>query len=280
MIFGLIWTISFWITCNDYVIIVSACTWYFSKKTDQGWEGQSQVSKGFKWIFRYNFGSLAYGSGIIAICAIFREIMEYLGEKIRKASGENCCVKCLVCCCLCCVNCTDRFIRYLTENAFIYMALSGDAFCTSALHSFLLILKNSAKFSFVSNISSTFMYLAKISISFLTTYTCYAIMQASTNMNEFGIQNPSSPLLIIFFFSYAVVAIFMSIFTVGANTILQCFLVDRDIAEQKNELDSLMGHVPAALKKFLDGYSEYEVANNKTNMTNKIDTEEAENSKA
>jgi len=34
-------------------------------------------------------------------------------------------------------------------------------------------------------------------------------------------------------------------------------LVDRDIAEQRNEVEAMMNHVPEALKKFLDGYDEY-----------------------
>uniref|UniRef100_A0A7S3RN90 Choline transporter-like protein n=1 Tax=Strombidinopsis acuminata TaxID=141414 RepID=A0A7S3RN90_9SPIT len=263
MIFGLIWTISFIISMNDYVIVVSAATWYFSKKSDGGWEGHSDIWRGFQWGFRYNLGSIAFGSLVIAFSAIIREIMEYIGEKLREATGENCCVRCMVNCCLCCVNCTDRFIRYLTENAYIYMALSGDGFCESALNSFLLMLKNSAKFSFVSSVSSTFMFLAKLSISFLTAYTCYGFMQLSSQMQEFEVNSPTMPLLLVFLFSYTVAAIFMSIFQVGANTILQCFLVDRDIADQKNELDSMMSHVPAALKKFLDGYEQWEAVHDK-----------------
>jgi len=262
MIFGLIWTISFIISCNDYVIVVSAATWYFSKKSDDGWEGHSDIWKGFQWAFKYNFGSIAFGSLVIALSAIIREIFEYIGEKLKeKAGAENCCLNCMISCCLCCVNCTDRFIRYLTENAYIYMALSGDGFCESALNSFLLMLKNAAKFSFVSSVSSTFMFLAKLSITFLTTYCCYGFMQIdNTTMEEFQVTSPTVPLIFIFLFSYTVSAIFMSIFAVGANTILQCFLVDRDIAEQKNELESMMGHVPAALRKFLDGYDQYEDA--------------------
>jgi len=262
MIFGLIWTVSFIISCNDYVIVVSAATWYFFRKTDDGWEGHSDIWKGFQWAFKYNLGSIAFGSLVIALSAIIREIFEYIGEKLKeKAGAENCCLNCMISCCLCCVNCTDRFIRYLTENAYIYMALSGDGFCESALNSFLLMLKNAAKFSFVSSVSSTFMFLAKLSITFLTTYCCYGFMQIdNTTMEEFQVKSPTVPLIFIFLFSYTVSAIFMSIFAVGANTILQCFLVDRDIAEQKNELDSMMGHVPAALRKFLDGYDQYEDA--------------------
>lgn len=83
-------------------------------------------------------------------------------------------------------------------------------------------------------------------------------------MQDFEANSPSAiPFLIILLFSYTATAIFMSIFTVSANTILQCFLVDRDIAEQKNTLDTMMQHTPAALKKFLDGYENWEAVQDK-----------------
>mmetsp|Transcript_3919 Transcript_3919/g.2641 ORF Transcript_3919/g.2641 Transcript_3919/m.2641 type:complete len:236 (-) Transcript_3919:242-949(-) len=231
LIFGLVWVIAFFIACNDYVIIVSAATWYFSKKSDGGWEGHSKVMKGFYWIFRYNLGSLAFGSLVISLSLIIRWIFDFIANRLTDSSGANCCVRCMVCACQCCVDCTNRFIRYLTDNAYIYMALSSESFCESAFDSFLLMLKNASKFSFVSSVSSTFMSLAKLSISLLTTYTCYALMQRSLSMKDFEIDNHAAPMIFIFLFSYCISAIFMSIFTVGANTILQCFLVDKDIAE-------------------------------------------------
>lgn len=133
------------------------------------------------------------------------------------------------CCCRCCINCVDRFIRYLTENAYIYAAISGESFCTSALHSFMLMMKNSAKFSFVSSIANTFMYLAKVAISFLTVLTCWGIMSAmKSDVQE--VNSSLGPFFVIFSTSYLVAAIFMSVFHTSANTILQCFLIDRDIS--------------------------------------------------
>mmetsp|Transcript_24805 Transcript_24805/g.17505 ORF Transcript_24805/g.17505 Transcript_24805/m.17505 type:complete len:263 (-) Transcript_24805:792-1580(-) len=53
MFVGLIWVSAFIVSCNDFVIIVSTITWYFSKKTDHGEEGHSSVWQGFHWIYRY-----------------------------------------------------------------------------------------------------------------------------------------------------------------------------------------------------------------------------------
>ena len=175
MIFGFIWIIAFLVAANDFVVIVSAITWYYSNKEeedDDGIPGDSDVRFGFWWSVRYHFGSLAFGSFILTLIWIIRIIFEYIGEKMIDASGNNGCTRCLIGCIRCCLDCFDRFMRYLNRNAFIYMALSGESFCSSALNAFILILKNAAKFSFVEGIADMFMFLAKFFIAIGTTALC------------------------------------------------------------------------------------------------------------
>ena len=179
MLFGFLWIIAFLISCNEFVVIVSAITWYYSDKTipdDDGIPGDSDVRVGFWWSFRYHCGSLAFGSFLLTLVWIIRIIFEYIGEKMIEATGNNGCTKCLVSCIRCCLDCFDRFIRYLNRNAYIYMALSGEGFCSSALNAFILILKNSAKFAFVEGIADVFMFLAKFFISCSTTGVSWLIM--------------------------------------------------------------------------------------------------------
>lgn len=72
------------LSCNEFVIVVSAATWYFSNKTiadDDGIPGDSEVWKGFYWIPLYHFGSLAIGSLIITMVWLIRAMFEYVAEK-------------------------------------------------------------------------------------------------------------------------------------------------------------------------------------------------------
>lgn len=157
MWFGLFWLIAFVVCCNEFVIIVSTCTWYFSRKDipdDDGIPGDSEVMKGFIWSLRYHAGSLAFGSLILAVVWVIRVVFEYVGNAVERASGENMATKCLIGCLRCCLDCFDRFVRFLNQNAFIYMAISNENFCSSALNAFILVLKNAAKFSFVNAIEA------------------------------------------------------------------------------------------------------------------------------
>ena len=248
MIFGFIWIMAFLVAANDFVVIVSAITWYYSDKTeedDDGIPGDSDVRFGFWWSVRYHFGSLAFGSFILTLIWIIRIIFEYIGEKMIDASGNNGCTRCLIGCIRCCLDCFDRFMRYLNRNAFIYMALSGESFCSSALNAFILILKNAAKFSFVEGIADMFMFLAKFFIAIGTTALCQLIMMAWEGMD------PSfAPLAVVFLISYLIASMFMSIFDVSANTILQCYLMDKEIAAQQGIADP--DHIPPTMEKFFN----------------------------
>ena len=170
-----------------------------------------------------------------------RIIFEYIAKKIEAADPGNGCTKCIVGCLRCCLACFDRFIRYINRNAYIYCALSGEGYCSSAINSFILILKNAAKFGFVEGIAGCFMFIAKFFIATITTLVSFFVMNAMVKVSS-----PYAPLLVIFLISYLIATIFIEIFDTGANTILQCYLLDREVGLCDDE------HIPRSLKKFFD----------------------------
>ena len=266
MVLGMVWISTFLIACNDFAVICASATWYFSRKDlddSDGIPGDSDVWKGFWWTFRYNMGTLALGSFILTIVWLIRTIFEYIGEKMHQASAGNKCVECLLCMVRCCLDCFDRFIRYLNRNAYIYCAISSESFCPSALHSFILLLKNHAKFAFVEGIADWFMFLAKTFIAVITTLCGYALLPVMTEVAV----DPTLPCIFIFLFAYLVACKFISIFDVSANTILQCYLFDMDIAKHHG-LD--MRHVPASLTKFLAIHGEDQNMNKAVNPSGEL----------
>lgn len=126
------------------------------------------------------------------------------------------------------------------------MALSNESFCTASLHAFLLILRNAAKFSMVSSISSVFMFIAKLCISISTTWLGFLLMDPLIPKGE-SFSQPLIPVLLILFIAYLISAIFIGVFDAGCNTIMQCYLMDKEMGGTDDE-----PHVPAKLKKFLE----------------------------
>ena len=227
MWFGIFWLVAFLMACNEFVIIVSTCSWYFSRKDipdDDGIPGDATVMQGFHWIIRYHAGSLAFGSFLLALVWTIRALFEYVGNKVENAAPGNPFVRCLLACVRCCLDCFDRFIRFINMNAYIYLAISNESFCSSALNAFILILKNGAKFAFVNSIGGVFMFIARVCISIATTAVCWFLLGLVEEVDSKFL-----PLVVIFAVTYVIATVFISIFDVSANTILQCYLLDVDI---------------------------------------------------
>lgn len=146
-----------------------------------------------------------------------------------------------------CLACFDKCLRFINMNAYVYCAIANTPFCESAVHSFLLMLKNSAKFGFVNGIGSMFMFLAKFAVSITTTGIGYGLLQI---MVKDAVTHLWVALVLIFLISYFVSSLFISIFDAASNTILQCFILDQEIGAVKGMDEAT--HVPPLLNDFLE----------------------------
>jgi len=87
------------------------------------------------------------------------------------------------------------------------------------------------------------MFLAKFFISVSTTAISWLLLGAMTEVDAVFL-----PLFIIFLLSYMIAAVFIAVFDVSANTILQCYLLDKEIAHQSGLQDP--DHIPPTMHKF------------------------------
>lgn len=71
-IFGTLWCSAFIQAAGTFVVASACCIWYYSHGPDQ--ETNFPVFRSYKMVFRYHFGSLAFGSLILAIVQ-FLQIM-------------------------------------------------------------------------------------------------------------------------------------------------------------------------------------------------------------
>lgn len=71
----------------QYTLIVAVCTWYFTSNQDV--RGNFSLCKGLGWALFYNFGSLVFGSFILAIVWILRITLEALESSLKNQTGDN-----------------------------------------------------------------------------------------------------------------------------------------------------------------------------------------------
>ena len=116
-LFGYLWMNALIISLAMFVISATATIWYFTCNSDTN--GSGSVIKGLYWAFRYHLGSLAFGSFLIALVQFIRIIFEFYRKQIEKANKENPLIKVILCLTSYLLDCLDRFIKFITKNAYI-----------------------------------------------------------------------------------------------------------------------------------------------------------------
>jgi hypothetical protein len=108
---------AFFIGATQFVISATAAIWYFTSTSDAN--GSGSIIRGYWWVLRYHLGTVAFGSLIIAIVQMIRLIFEYYAEKLESANQDNAVVKALLCATRCCLDCLERFVKFISVNAYI-----------------------------------------------------------------------------------------------------------------------------------------------------------------
>lgn len=172
--FGFIWITELISAIFHYSLIVGVCTWYFTSTNEE--RGTFSLCTGLWWAFRYNMGSLAFGSFILAVIWVLRIIFEYFAQKIEKMNQDNPAVKCILCACRCCLECCHKFVKFINQNAYVQMALTGHNFCSSAMSGFALAIKHSVSFIITNGIGYFLNILGKLAIACANTGVGYLIL--------------------------------------------------------------------------------------------------------
>lgn len=245
-LFGYLWMNAFLIGIAQFVISAAAAMWYFTSTSDSN--GSGSTIKGFYWAFRYHLGSIAFGSFLIALVQFIRLIFEYYKSKIEAANKDNPAIKVILCLTSCYLDCLERFIKFISKNAYIQMAITGKNFCASAWNAFILILKNAMRFGTANAIGFIFNFIGVFFIGTANAALVYAFLHYVPAWKGLA-ENWITPCVFAGFIGIVIGSIFMSVYSFSSDTILQCFMVDE-------ELDRPDGNRPAIMNQFVDAYQD------------------------
>ncbi|RLN61355.1 hypothetical protein BBJ29_004535 [Phytophthora kernoviae] len=256
-LFGLLWTSQF-IQAAAYATIAGAfCEYYWT--LDKRQVPARPVLRSMWRTVRYHFGTIAFGSLIIAIVQFARLVLEYIDQKIRSTKQANAVVKVVMMCLKCLMWCFEKCLKFLNKNAFIIMAMKGRSFCPSMKDSFSLLLANAARVATVSIIARFLMILGKVFITgFCMLFMFVFIKYPPSHLPSFfmgdvsEVTSPIFPMLLTGILSYATASFFLDVYGTGIDTILLCFCEDCNVnkgSEQYYMSDELLAFIEGPVKK-------------------------------
>jgi len=193
-------------------------------------DGSAEVMLGAKYAHVSHLGSICFGALIITIIKVIRFLFVYLAKKALAASGTEgspwaYVVKCLIACGDCILRCLEKIVDYINRNAFAYMSITGENFCSSAYHGFLLNLKHIGEFGSTAFFASMLIFLGKAAITLFNIFTCYFLVPAV--LGEAA--NRDAPCIVVGILTWFTCQIWLTIFDQAVLSMCMCLVVDSDL---------------------------------------------------
>ena len=210
--------------------IYASCTsiWYFNY--EKGTEGHIILTS-FKRAFKYHFGSIAFGSLIIAIVRFIMFFLEIFKKKTENSFGkkkQGKCFKCLMRCLDCCLICITKFLEFINKHAYIMISIKGDSFCTAAWEGFALTIRNLGRFSVLALLGNLFSIIGTVFIMATSGFLGYLVIEYYGFLKE-EVNSYFLPILCMVIIGLIIGLICMNVFGMSADTLLYCFLIDEEV---------------------------------------------------
>jgi len=241
--FSLLWNNAFLIALGQCIIAGAVCAWFFAPRAEKS---KRKTVRAAIWItFRYHTGSLAFGAFILAAVQFIKFLCMYLEQQAKAQKNK---VMVMVFKVLqCCLWCIEKCVKFLNKNAYIQVAILGQNFCRSAKNAFFLIMRNYARFGVVATLGSIIHFLGFIFIMVATVLLGYFILQG-LHPDVY----PVLPVAVYIVVSYLVAKLYMNVFGLAVDTMLQCFIATEEMGGEGSDAD----FVPGPMKAFVQKQSE------------------------
>jgi len=218
-VFACFWVMAFISAIFQMSVAGSVATWYFSRDA-HGYSAnvKSPAFRSFSRALTFSFGSLAFGSLLLAIV----QFLSFVVRQARRINSktQNKIVGLFLCIIQCFLNCIERIVKFIDRFTYIYIAMHGDSFCTSARNCYDLISRNMFSAVVVDFLGDFVLFVGKLLGTAICTLFTFGLL------DQLG--RPISPvtMTVTIIASYRIFALFASIVSVGVDTVFVCYLED------------------------------------------------------
>lgn len=164
LVIALIWISEFILSCQQMVIAGAVSSWYFTRDRESL---NSPIIKSIGELFCHHLGSVALGSFLITLFKLPRLVIQQITSRLRQ-HDESRLARSALQACSCCLYVVERFLSYLSRNAYTVIVIERTDFCTGARLAFQALLSNAIRVAAINSIGDFILFLGKLSCSVLT----------------------------------------------------------------------------------------------------------------
>jgi hypothetical protein len=220
--FGFLWGWSFIFGVGAVTIAGSAATYYFT--FDKKHLPVFPVLRSFYRVFRYNLGSVALGSLLVAIVQTIRLVFWYVRRKALGTSRRVPFVNFILACIGYCLACIEKILKFINKNAYIHISIYGTSFCQSARSALSLIIRNALRTLALDFVAEFVLFLGKIASGVSLFFIAWAVF--NWKQSQLELNYTYGPAIVIGVEALIIAYIFFGVYHMTIDTIFLCFLED------------------------------------------------------
>eukprot|EP01061_Rhynchopus_euleeides_P001830 TRINITY_DN11347_c0_g1_i1.p1 TRINITY_DN11347_c0_g1~~TRINITY_DN11347_c0_g1_i1.p1 ORF type:complete len:540 (+),score=224.92 TRINITY_DN11347_c0_g1_i1:207-1622(+) len=238
LVFMLFWGVAFLSGVAKTSIAGTISSWYFTRNKEN--VPCMNSIRMLYWCFRYHFGTIALGSGLLAIV----RFIEFLLEKAQSET-DNVCIKLVLCLIRCIVGCFEAMLRFITKYAYVYVAMHGEGFFTSCKKVSNLFTRSSFGTLFLNDL------VAHLIVR-VGTVACVSLVVIGAELYMHGQGDVSvTTLIVLACFSAFTFLLVGNVVEMAADTVIVCYMEDEE--RNKTTGDFIGGETHMAIRNSAQG---------------------------
>eukprot|EP01063_Lacrimia_lanifica_P015908 TRINITY_DN22561_c0_g1_i1.p1 TRINITY_DN22561_c0_g1~~TRINITY_DN22561_c0_g1_i1.p1 ORF type:complete len:704 (+),score=175.78 TRINITY_DN22561_c0_g1_i1:40-2151(+) len=229
ILFGWLWTFGVIHALGFFAVAVATTTYYYSHADDsqKGLLCCFPWLKGLGWGLLYHLGAFVTGALLVAIIQFIRWVIYHTAMKLQDMSTT---LACLVCCVQCLLGCVERFLQYVSQNAYIVMAIEGGGFWPSCCTAVDVMLNAISYLGTLSLISHIVFFLTKLVVTLGTVFLGYWLLEDGALAPN--VENGFLILVVLAIVAYFCASLFVSVYEAVIDSM--CILVFHELNSPKD----------------------------------------------
>eukprot|EP00812_Abedinium_dasypus_P007008 NODE_188_length_1843_cov_708.989933.p1 GENE.NODE_188_length_1843_cov_708.989933~~NODE_188_length_1843_cov_708.989933.p1 ORF type:complete len:539 (+),score=172.80 NODE_188_length_1843_cov_708.989933:3-1619(+) len=249
----------YWITnylhaISHYGTAFAVYEWYFSEVDAKG---HKKIEKGHTCCdFRLSIKSVCRGfikhSGTFAFGAFVVSLAKtvyvcLLWAKRKEMASANPVTSALAKASTCVAKFVEKFIEFVSENAYVEVAIRNMGFCEAARKALALAVENPLLFGLVNYVGTFVRMLGVFLVSSLTAAIIFGVLKWHPPS---GLNSIITPIAGAFIVAFVIAEVMMHPFSVAARAAVHCYCFDKEISAA----DSL--HTPKEMRSLVEEKSD------------------------
>jgi len=171
-------------------------------------------------------GSLAFGAFAVALCRVLQLFLWWAKKKDEVVGNPV--TQCIWRIVNCLADCFTRFVEFVSEHAYVEVALRGLGFCAAARKSLSMAALSPGMFGLVGNVACAVRVLGVLSVVAGTEYVgCIILWWFPPE----GLAYPTAPLIVVGVAAFIVAEVMMHPISAAARAALHCYAIDEEEAQ-------------------------------------------------